>query len=68
MINNESVELFFAGLTDDQMTELIQIFENGDENKLNKYLDKLKCDIPKAQLIEGLSMIKDMKSMFVDFD
>lgn len=63
MINNESIEMFFASLDEESLEELIEIYETGDENKLKKYLDKLPGDIPKEELIKNLEMLKEMKDM-----
>ncbi|GAA0741863.1 hypothetical protein [Clostridium oceanicum] len=63
MINNESIEMFFASLDEESLEELIEIYETGDESKLKEYLDKLPGDIPKEELIKNLEMLKEMKDM-----
>lgn len=66
-MDNNTLELFFASLDVSTMEELIDIFESGDENKLNEYLDELSIDVPKEELRKNLSMLKQMKESMGDF-
>ncbi len=65
---NESIELFLASLDEKLMEEIIEIYENGDKNKLNDYLNKLPNNVPKKELIKNLEMFKKMKDMMGDLD
>ncbi|GKX28671.1 hypothetical protein SH1V18_11510 [Vallitalea longa] len=65
---NEAIELFFSSLDDSMMEEIIDIYESGDKEKLNVYLDNLSIDVPKKELIECLSKINEMKFMMREFD
>lgn len=66
-MNNESLEMFFSTLNEKTMDKLIDLYESKDEKGLEAYLDELPFNVPKKDLLEGMKMLIEMKSMLSDF-